>query len=458
MPGFSNISSDESIMFADNVSFDGTQRGGKLTTDGQLLIGATASPHIRVGTLSSTGSTITITPGAGTINLEAGASIPTTFTADTGSATPALNILTVSGGNNVSTSGSGSTLTFDLTGTTDHAIQLGNATGSLTSATALTNGQLLIGSTGADPVAASVTSTGSTIVITPGAGTLNLEASAATPTVFHTDSGDATPALNALSIVGAGGASTSGSGSIITVTAASSGIGTLNGDSGSATGSTVTIAGAGSVSTSATASTVTVTGSGATTLHSDTGDATVSSNAFTIAGGTGIATTATGSTLTVAIDGSAVGETITGDTGGALSPTAGNWNIVGAGTVSTSGSGSTLTITGTGGSFTWNEVVGTTQAMAVNNGYILNNGSEVTATLPSTAAVGDIVAVVGKGAGGWKIAQNSGQTIHFGSSDTTTGATGYLEFTNQYDSIELICITANTDWVGRNSVGNITVA
>lgn len=39
----------------------------------------------------------------------------------------------------------------------------------------LTNGQLLIGSTGADPVAAAITSTGGTVSVTLGAGTINLE-------------------------------------------------------------------------------------------------------------------------------------------------------------------------------------------------------------------------------------------------------------------------------------------
>jgi hypothetical protein len=52
----------------------------------------------------------------------------------------------------------------------------------------------------------------------------------------------------------------------------------------------------------------------------------------------------------VSLNGSGVGETITGQSGGALSPTAGNWNISGASTaagtspVVTSGSGSTLTV------------------------------------------------------------------------------------------------------------------
>jgi hypothetical protein len=52
----------------------------------------------------------------------------------------------------------------------------------------------------------------------------------------------------------------------------------------------------------------------------------------------------------VSLNGAAVGETITGNTGGALSPTAGNWNILGTSTaagttpVQTSGTGSTLTV------------------------------------------------------------------------------------------------------------------
>lgn len=60
MAGFSSITGDEAIMFADNASFDGTQRGGKMTTNGQLWIGATASPHVKLGTLTSPSGTITI--------------------------------------------------------------------------------------------------------------------------------------------------------------------------------------------------------------------------------------------------------------------------------------------------------------------------------------------------------------------------------------------------------------
>lgn len=71
MAGFSNDSSLREIVVADNVDFTGnTQASRMITTDGQLLIGATVSPNIRTGNLTSTGGTVTITNGAGSINVE----------------------------------------------------------------------------------------------------------------------------------------------------------------------------------------------------------------------------------------------------------------------------------------------------------------------------------------------------------------------------------------------------
>lgn len=65
-----------------------------------------------------------------------------------------------------------------------------------------------------------------------------------------------------------------------------------------------------------------------------------------VLGGTGIVTSGQdpSTDVTIAVDGSVVGQTITGDSGGPLSPTAGNWNIVGGTGLNTSGAGSTLTI------------------------------------------------------------------------------------------------------------------
>ena len=120
MAGFSNVSGDESIVYADNASFDGTERGGKITTNGQLWIGATASPHVRVGTITSTGSTITVTNSAGGINLETnGSMVGNTITGNSGGAlSPSSgnwNIVTAN--STIKFVGSGSTLTQDFANT-----------------------------------------------------------------------------------------------------------------------------------------------------------------------------------------------------------------------------------------------------------------------------------------------------------------------------------------------------
>jgi len=58
---------------------------------------------------------------------------------------------------------------------TDGGVLLGSGTGVITATGQPTNGQLLIGSTGADPVLASLTSTGTTLTVTEGGGTLNVD-------------------------------------------------------------------------------------------------------------------------------------------------------------------------------------------------------------------------------------------------------------------------------------------
>lgn len=160
----------------------------------------------------------------------------------------------------------------------------------------------------------------------------------------------------------------------------------------------------------------------------------------------------------IAGSGASVVQTITGNSGGPVGPSVSdNINLLGAGGILVAGNAgtNTLTITGTP-SVTWNEVTATSASMAVSNGYVANNAGVVTLTLPATAAFGDMIRVAGKGAGGWLIAQNAGQTIHFGSVDTTTGAGGSLASTLQYDVVELLCITQDTDFLVTNSVGNIT--
>ena len=111
-----------------------------------------------------------------------------------------------------------------------------------------------------------------------------------------------------------------------------------------------------------------------------------------------------------------------------------------------SGSGSTL--------FNW-LVVAVDTTMSSNIGYIANSGSLITLTLPATAAVGDIIRVTGKGSGGWTIAQNAGQFIQFGSIATTTGVGGSLSSNDPADTVELVCVTTDNEWLVLSSVGTL---
>jgi hypothetical protein len=110
------------------------------------------------------------------------------------------------------------------------------------------------------------------------------------------------------------------------------------------------------------------------------------------------------------------------------------------------------------GVLSWSEVTGTTQACVVNTGYIMNHATTmIVATLPSTASVGDVIRIVGKGAAMWKLAQNASQYIRFAGLSTTTGTGGYLQAENAYDCVELLCTTANVGWTVISSIGNIVV-
>jgi len=89
-------------------------------------------------------------------------------------------------------------------------------------------------------------------------------------------------------------------------------------------------------------------------------------------------------------------------------------------------------------------VTGAAQNLSPNQNYIANRATLITFALPTVAAIGTIIEIAGLGAGGWIISQSAGQLIHVGSGATTSGAGGSLASTNRYDTIRLMCITANT--------------
>jgi predicted RNA-binding Zn ribbon-like protein len=63
------------------------------------------------------------------------------------------------------------------------------------------------------------------------------------------------------------------------------------------------------------------------------------------------------------------------------------------------------------GAVRWQSVSGTNQQSVANSGYVINNSSLVTVTLPASIFVGEVVRVCGVGAGGWRISQNLNQFI-----------------------------------------------
>jgi hypothetical protein len=134
--------------------------------DGAPDISGVSKITVSNGTLTDDGNgDVTLTTGGG------GAGVDSIAFGTTG-LTPAAattGVVAVAGTLVVANGGTGATTL------TDHGILLGSGTGAITATGAATNGQLLIGSTGADPVLATLASAGGTVTITNSAGGINLE-------------------------------------------------------------------------------------------------------------------------------------------------------------------------------------------------------------------------------------------------------------------------------------------
>lgn len=405
-------------------------------TNGQVLLGSTGADPV-FATLTSIGGTVTYTPGPGSLNLEVGGSVPTTFTTDFGNATPALNILNVFGGNNIVTSGVGNTLTIDLNGTTDHAVQVGNATGSLTSIAVGATGELLGGNTGGDPIFLS-SSDGNFTFTSATAGVDRIL------TVSNTDNTVANSPANLQVTVG--GPLNTGDPFVnfLVSTAGTYSIGIDNSVAGDPFKITA------SASPSAGSDLFTMTNTGVITLANDldvteggTGVSTLTLHGILMGNGAGdIQATAE----------PANGQLLIGKTGDF--PQLANLTP-GAGIAITSGAG-TITISVWGGGVSWTNI-NASQALVPNNGVNCTGGAGLSLSLPATSSIGDVIEVVLDGSTSWTITQGANQQIRLGSSTTTLGAGGSLASTAQGDHVKLVCKTANLIWTCIGSIGNITV-
>ena len=294
------------------------------------------------------------------------------------------------------TSGTNS-LAITLVGTTDHAIQLGNATASLTSLALGTATQILqSGGADADPAWSTTTYPATSaigdVIYGSAANTLSSLAFDATATRYlsNTGGGATIPAWDQVEL-------TNGVSGILPV---------ANGGTGVASPTDHSL----------------LVGSGVAAMDA-----------------LGVATN--GQLVIGSSAADPVLATLTAGAGVAIA------NAAGSITISSSG----------GGIASWVNATGATQAMAADTGYVANRVAGVLAfTLPATIAVGKVLAIAGS-QNGWSIAQNAGQTIHFLGADSTPGVGGSLASTTRYDCIEMICNVANTDLVVRHVMGNITI-
>jgi hypothetical protein len=182
----SSVGFQNQTMLASNADFSGSLSephvNNGLISNGQLWIGSTAlnanGTHINVGTFTSPLGTLTIgylSPNI-TLDIASGGLAVEHLTGNTGGQlNPTSNNFNTLGTGSITIAGSGSTLTTQLTGLTNHAVQVGAGTATLTQLAVGTNGQVLIGATTADPAFATITSTGGTIAFSLGVNTLNME-------------------------------------------------------------------------------------------------------------------------------------------------------------------------------------------------------------------------------------------------------------------------------------------
>jgi hypothetical protein len=156
-----------------------TSTGAVLKLQGNT--GGPVGPTAGVINIVGTGDiSVAGNPGTSTltISLAGGSNIVSSLTTDdTHVVTPTAGNINIVGGHNITTAGTvgPNTVTINVSGTTNHALQVGNSTGSLTSLAAATNGQIPIGSTGANPVVATITA-GTGIAVSNGPGSITISA------------------------------------------------------------------------------------------------------------------------------------------------------------------------------------------------------------------------------------------------------------------------------------------
>jgi hypothetical protein len=421
--------------------------GQVLTSQGAGLLPVWAAVGAGGGVTSiSAGTGITLAPNPIVSTGSVALTIPVAVTSGgTGLTSTTINQLLYSNANNV----------IAGLATVNRASLSTNATG-VPTWLALTDGQVVIGSTAGAPAAASLTA-GTGVTITPGSNSITIAATGTGGTVTSISAGagitltpnpittTGTVAVtaantNITSMTGLTGVlqaptqiNDSNGNAVLGFVGVASAVNRINIQNAPAAGPTVLIDAVGT--SPLIAMQLRTKGGGNFVLNDTTGPTIIAmfnaGNTFSTNLKVCALTSSTTFTLPLA-DGTANASLVTD----------------GAGNLSFSGSASGLT---------WNTVSGTTQALAINNGYVCTNGSLTTCSLPTTAAVFSLIHVVANTAAGFKITQAAGQAIRFGNTATTNGTGGSLQSTAVGDHVLMLNTTANTLWFVLAAQGNITV-
>lgn len=135
-------------------------------SNGQIPIGSIASNPVLNTITAGSGVSVTNGPGTITIGLTGTGAIETLTGNSGGAISPTANNINTLGTGSITIAGAGSTLTTQLTGLTNHAIQIGAGTATLTQlATTATAGQVLqSGGAAADPAYSTATYPLTTVV------------------------------------------------------------------------------------------------------------------------------------------------------------------------------------------------------------------------------------------------------------------------------------------------------
>lgn len=191
-------------------------------TNHAVLVGAGTTTITKVGPSATTGAVLASNGLSSDPSFQTIASLGgiTTITGNSGGAeVPSSGNFNILGTGSITVVGSANTETVQLTGLTNHAVQVGAGTATLTQLAVGTNGQVLIGATTADPAFATLTSSDSSIAFTTGANTLSLQVasgSGVVKTLTGNSGGAISPSSGNINTLGTGSITIAGSGSTLT--------------------------------------------------------------------------------------------------------------------------------------------------------------------------------------------------------------------------------------------------